>query len=347
MVAGRADAGVREQHGNVLTLIRIAIAVIAALVVVAALIAAPSIAANGLLQPQRRPMTVATPDACEAREFAGEGVTLRGWFCEARGKRRGTVIYLHGIADNRGSSVGTIQRYVPRGFDVIAYDGRRHGDSEGDVCTYGFLEKRDLRRVIAGLKAGPVVLIGTSLGAAVALQEAASDPQVASIVAAEVFSDLRTVATERAPRFLPPPTIRKAFHIAEQQGGFLVDAVSPMAAARTIRAPTLLIHGAEDHETSPAHSQRVYEALAGPRRLILVPGAGHNQSLNAPGIWVEIDNWVEESLEIVDRRLALLEATEGMEVPDLKNGATEKTKKTKKKTILYSSFSLWAPLLRF
>ena len=315
---------------------------IAALVVVAALIAAPSIAANGLLQPQRRPMTVATPDVCAAREFAGDGVTLRGWFCEARGKRRGTVIYLHGIADNRGSSVGTIQRYVPRGFDVIAYDGRRHGDSDGDVCTYGFLEKRDLRRVIAGLKPGPVVLIGTSLGAAVALQQAASDPQVASIVAAEVFSDLRTVATERAPRFLPPPTIRKAFRIAEQHGGFLVDAVSPMAAARSIRAPTLLIHGAEDHETPPAHSQRVYEALAGPRRLILVPGAGHNQSLNAPAIWVEIDKWIEESVEIVDRRLALFEAAE---VPDLRNGATEKTEESEKKKLLSFPSSSSAPLL--
>ena len=119
-----------------------------------------------------------------------------------------------------------------------------------------------------------------------------------------MFSDFRTVATERAPWFLPPPVIRKAFQVAEQRGGFLVDAVSPMDAARAIRAPVLLIHGADDRETPPAHSQRVYEALAGPRRLILVPGVGHNQSLNAPGIWVEIDKWIEESLEIVDRRLA-------------------------------------------
>jgi pimeloyl-ACP methyl ester carboxylesterase len=305
------------------------VAVVAAFVVVAAGMVAPSIAANGLLQPERRKVTSGPPEGCVDRDFAGERVTLRGWFCEARGKRRGTVIYLHGIADNRGSGTGAIQRYVRRAFDVIAYDGRRHGDSGGDLCTYGFLEKRDLRRVIAELKLGPVILIGTSLGAAVALQEAASDPHVASIVAAEVFSDLRTVATERAPRFLPQPIIRKAFRIAEERGGFLVDAVSPADAARSIRAPTLLIHGAADRETPPAHSQRVYEALAGPRRLILVPGAGHNQSLNAPGIWVEIDKWMEESLEIVDRRLALFEAVESTEVPDLKNGATEPTKKTK------------------
>jgi hypothetical protein len=41
------------------------------------------------------------------------------------------------------------------------------------------------------------VLLGTSLGAAVALQEAADDGRVVGIVAAEVFSDLRTVARAR------------------------------------------------------------------------------------------------------------------------------------------------------
>ena len=75
---------------------------------------------------------------------------------------------------------------------------------------------------------------------------------MAAVVAAESFSDLRTVATERAPWFLPGPVIRQAFIVAEQRGRFLVDAVSPVQAARTIRAPVLLIHGAEDKETPPA-----------------------------------------------------------------------------------------------
>ena len=86
---------------------------------------------TGLLLPGaapgfRRPRHTGAP----TRISTGDGVTLRGWFCTARGKRRGTVVYLHGIADNRGSSTGAIQRYVRAGFDVIAYDGRRHGDSE-------------------------------------------------------------------------------------------------------------------------------------------------------------------------------------------------------------------------
>jgi uncharacterized protein len=285
--------------------LRYTAAIAAALIIGGGLIAAPSIAAGGLLYPARTTATAPAPDRCANKTFEGDGITLSGWHCQAAGKRRGTVVYLHGIGDNRGSSTGVIERFTRNAFDVVAYDSRRHGESGGEVCTYGFLEKRDLRRVVDSLPREPVILIGTSLGAAVALQEAAGDPRVTSIVAAEAFSDLRTVATERAPWFLPAAVVRKAFRVAEQRGGFLVEAVSPMEAARSIRVPVLLIHGADDHETPPAHSQRIFTALAGPRRLILVPNAGHNHSLSAPGVWVDIDRWIQESLELGEKRFAM------------------------------------------
>ena len=253
----------------------------------------PGIAAGGLLHPARRVTSQPPPANCVDAQFAGAGVTLRGWTCASTSPRRGAIVYLHGIADNRGSAAGIVQRFVPRGFDVIAYDSRAHGDSEGDACTYGFFEKQDLRRVLDTLPAGPVVLIGTSLGAAVALQETADDPRVTAVVAAETFSDLRTVATERAPSFLTKATINRAFALVETQAGFRVDDVHPQNAARRITAPVLIIHGEQDSETPPAHSQRVYAALSGPKRLLLVRGAGHNSSLSAD-VWDQIDRWIDD-----------------------------------------------------
>ena len=206
-------------------------------------------------------------------------------------------MYLHGIADNRSSAAGAIERYSARGFQVIAYDSRAHGQSGGDACTYGFFEKRDLQAVIDAIGGGRIVLIGTSLGAAVALQAAAGDPRVVGVVAAETFSDLRTVATERAPFVFTRGSIDRAFKLAEQEGGFSVDAASPLGAAPRIKAPVLLIHGDADRETPPSHSQRVFDALTGPKRLILVPGAGHNQSLRSE-VWPEIDRWIDAALQV-------------------------------------------------
>jgi pimeloyl-ACP methyl ester carboxylesterase len=252
---------------------------------------APTIAAGGLLHPARRALTAPAPDGCRAETFAGDGVRLQGWHCATTRRRRGTIVYLHGIADNRGSAVGAIRRLLPRGFDVIAYDSRGHGSSEGRSCTYGYYEKRDLSRVL-DVTAGPVLLIGSSLGGAVALQAAAADRRIAGVVAAETFSDLETVARERAPSFLGESAIRQAFLIAEEQARFEVGAVSPATAALNIHAPVLLLHGAADIDTPPSHSQRVYANLQGSRRLILIPGAHHNQSLNEQS-WDEILRWIE------------------------------------------------------
>jgi uncharacterized protein len=254
----------------------------------------PALGAGGLLHPARHRLTAAAPRACVDAEFAGSGVTLEGWRCAASSPRA-TIVYLHGIADNRASSAGVVARFVPRGFDVIAFDSRAHGESSGDACTYGFFEKDDLRRVLDTMQHTPIVLIGTSLGAAIALQEAADDPRVRAIVAAETFSDLRTVATERAPRFFTKGVINHAFELAESQAHFRVDAVSPRLAAERITVPVLLVHGADDTETPPAHSQRVFDALRGPKRLILVAGAHHNQSLNGP-VWDQIDRWIDDAL---------------------------------------------------
>lgn len=256
----------------------------------------PAAGAGGLLHPWRRHLTESLPSTCRDVTFAGDDVTLEGWRCRPSSEPRGTVVYLHGVADNRASGTGVIDRFGRRGFEVIAYDSRAHGESGGDICTYGFFEKRDLHRVLDSLAAGPIVLIGTSLGAAVALQEAAQDPRVTAVVAAETFSDLRTVATERAPFFFTAGVIARAIELAEAQGRFQVDAVSPVAAAATIAQPVLLVHGSDDTDTGPDHSARVLQALAGPKRLILVPGARHNESLRGADVWAEIERWIDDAL---------------------------------------------------
>jgi pimeloyl-ACP methyl ester carboxylesterase len=68
-----------------------------------------------------------------------------------------------------------------------------------------------------------------------------------------------------------------------------------VAAAARIHVPVMLIHGATDRHTPPDHSRRVYDALRGPKRLILVPGAGHNESLKG-SVWREIEEWLDAVL---------------------------------------------------
>jgi pimeloyl-ACP methyl ester carboxylesterase len=57
----------------------------------------------------------------------------------------------------------------------------------------------------------------------------------------------------------------------------------------------LIIHGSINRDTPPDHSRRVFEALHGPRQLILVPDAGHNRSLGG-AVWRDIETWLDQAL---------------------------------------------------
>ncbi|HEU4385005.1 MAG TPA: alpha/beta fold hydrolase [Anaeromyxobacteraceae bacterium] len=251
----------------------------------------PSWGAAAILHPQRRHVT-ANP-SLPHRDVAidADGVVLRGWLFPARSPARAVaVVTLHGIADNRESAVWIAERLVPEGFDVLAYDSRAHGESSGDACTYGFHEKRDLSRALDQLDISRAILMGNSLGAAIALQSAAQDSRIIGVVAADTFSDLETIARARAPFFASETQIREALVLAGREGAFPVADASPLNAARRVRVPVLLLHGALDRETPRAHSERVFAALAGPRELRIVPGAAHGEALGKA--WPDVEGWI-------------------------------------------------------
>lgn len=256
----------------------------------------PSWGAAAILHPSRRLVEQRPNRSFETLDLEGTNVRLKGWRFRGDGPKRGTVVYLHGVADNRGSSIGIADHFAARGFDVVAYDSRAHGESQGEACTYGYYEKQDLARVIDRIDSAPVVLLGTSLGAAVALQEAAGDRRIAAVIAVASFSDLRTTVSERAPFFASRGNVTNALRIAEDQGHFRVDEVSPMAAATRIAAPVLVIHGDHDTETPHAHSLRIFAALKEPKKLIVVPNRGHHDCLTAE-VWRDVDTWLDSALE--------------------------------------------------
>lgn len=249
--------------------------------------------AGALLHPSRRPLLTPRPQGAEDVTFESGGLRLKGWLFRAPAFSRGTLVYLHGSGDNRTSGTDIAERFVGRGYNALVYDSRAHGESEGDACTYGYYEKKDLAKAIDLFATGPVVVLGVSLGGAVALEAAAEDPRIRAVVSVATFSDLRTVANERAPWVASRSNIEAAFRLAEEQAHFKVDEASPLLAAPHIEVPVFLIHGEADRETPPAHAERVFSALHGQKRLLLVPGAGHNDALR-PEVWAQIDTWLDQ-----------------------------------------------------
>ena len=67
---------------------------------------------------------------------------------------RDWVLLFHGVADNRVGDLGVADFLLRAGYGVVMMDSRAHGESEGDLATYGWKERDDVRVVVAISKAG-------------------------------------------------------------------------------------------------------------------------------------------------------------------------------------------------
>jgi uncharacterized protein len=244
-----------------------------------------------IVRPFRRPVRDLPPLPHQDFQMkTDDGLTLRGWMFRPAGPARALIVYLHGKGTNRSTGGTFAERYVPKGYAVLAYDSRGHGESDGTFITYGTREGPDLRRALDKAGFPYVILVGESLGAGVALEEAPDDPRVAGVVAVAPFADLEVRIRETAGRFEPTDAMK----LAEQQAQFKIADISPRKAAARIHVPVLVIHGTADTATPPHHSQEIFDALPGPRKLVWIEGSGHADILQHDESWKAIDAWLDQ-----------------------------------------------------
>jgi pimeloyl-ACP methyl ester carboxylesterase len=265
----------------------------------------PDWGANALLHPYRHHATRGPRDVGLSEEdlavTVAPGIVLRGWLVRASADapRRGLLLYLHGVADTRASGTGLAKRFSRQGWDVAAFDARAHGDSGGELCTYGFFERADLPKLLDALGAQGVdvsrtALLGMSMGAAMALQAAPDEPRVRGVIALASFATLWQAAYERKPYIMSDAAFRASVRRAEEIARFRIEDVAPVVSVKRLAVPLLLIHGERDGETPPEHSRRILAAAAPDRtRLVLVPGVGHRDLLSTEEPWREIETFLQ------------------------------------------------------
>ncbi len=227
--------------------------------------------------------------------ISGDGVRLSGWFVPSKKKPRGTVIYLHGVGDNKTAGVPLAAMLHKHGYNVLLYDSREHGESEGLYCTYGYYEKLDVSTAIDFLKkkrirTGSIGIFGTSMGAAVAIQAAAVDTRVKAVVAEASFTDLRTISVDYQRRIvkLPWHFLRNvAMSRSQKIARFKAREVSPVDDVRRLSIPILFIHGMEDSLIKYEYSKTLYHHAHEPKELFLVPGASHTDIWEVAGLSYE------------------------------------------------------------
>ena len=253
-----------------------------------------------LVHPARKPVTDAeharTHTFAEAVSFeTSDGVKLRGDYVPS--KNGIVVVMCHGLFENRMHFLFEAEMLTRHGYGALFFDWRAHGDSDGALSTWGYLEQLDLESAITfavSREDAKIVTLGFSIGATAVYLEATHDPRVRAIIIEAIWPTIEEEMRDKMSTlgFVSyEPTV-----MAMQRAGLDFSKVRPIDHAAQLGArPKLFVTGSADTDTSVAIMQRVVDATPEPKQLWVVPGARHGTyTVTAP---VEYERVVIDFLE--------------------------------------------------
>lgn len=219
---------------------------------------------------------------------AEDGTPLVGhWFQQENARR--TIIAMHGWRSSWGMDFGFIADFwLQNGCNVLFAEQRGQNNSGGTYMGFGLTERFDCRcwaEFVTG-RCGrdlPVYLAGISMGAATVLMAAGLElpDSVHGIMADCGFT---------SPHAIWEYITRRNLHMQFRLKGMMADRIcrrklhmgssdySTVQALQHTTLPVLLVHGTDDRFVPIEMTYENYKACAGPKHLLVVPGAAHGMS---------------------------------------------------------------------
>ncbi|OGW17078.1 MAG: hypothetical protein A2072_07270, partial [Nitrospirae bacterium GWC1_57_7] len=224
-----------------------------------------------------------------------DGIVLAGWIIEPpRGNAAmPAVVICHGVGANKSDFSELGASLVKRGFMVLLFDFRAHGESKGRRTSLGHLEQKDIAAALNFIKSRPGIdssrigIYGFSMGGAAAILSAARAKGFAAVVADSAFTSLRDQARDAVTGFYHLPAF-PFLHLSilgyELYFQTSVSAISPEEEIKRLAPVPLLIIAGDGDRLIPAENGRLlYRAAGEPKELWVIPGADHGGTLVAAG----------------------------------------------------------------
>ncbi len=204
-----------------------------------------------------------------------DGVRLHGWYVPAD-NARGTVLFSHGNAGNIGHRLDTIRLFYALGLNVLIYDYRGFGNSEGKTTEAGtYLDGQAAWDWLTGerqTEPGQIIIFGRSLGAAIA-----ADLATRNTAAAVILESAFTSVPDMAARIYPWLPVRM---LSRYQ-------YNNLDKVRNITVPLLVVHSTDDEIIPYEQGEQLFAQAREPKQFLVLQG-GHND-----GFYVSRDHYAE------------------------------------------------------
>ncbi|HEX2710110.1 MAG TPA: alpha/beta fold hydrolase [Candidatus Deferrimicrobium sp.] len=217
-----------------------------------------------------------------------DGVPLHGWLLSPRDRvSRGTILFLHGNAENISSHVQPVLWLVPEGYTVFAFDYRGYGKSGGkepDIPGVHRDARAALSKILSllGVSADRLVVFGQSLGAAVAVHTvatASSERRPRALILDSPFAGYRRIVRDK----LSSPII--TWPLARPVSWFFDDGYSAERwIGKIAPVPVIVIHGTADRVVPYAHGKMLYDLASDPKGIWTGEGGGRATALRNPEV---------------------------------------------------------------
>jgi len=207
---------------------------------------------------------------------------LVAWYIPSQ--NQAAVIVQHGYKNNRSALLYVAEMLARHGYGVMLTDLRAHGESEGELISFGLYEVRDLDAAYEYLLTRPDVdperigSLGNSMGGVIVLLHAAQNPGIKAVVSESAFVSLQDeVTTGVAQTGLPAfPLASVVQWFAEREAGFQAAQVSAVEHIGEISPRAVfLLQGGADMIVPMDSGQRLYDAAGEPRELWFDQTVGH------------------------------------------------------------------------
>jgi len=230
---------------------------------------------------------------------SGEGVRLHGFRLRpAVSPPRGTILFLHGNAENVRTHVNAVLWLVGAGYQVVAFDYRGYGRSGGTPDIPGVNEDGlailDAAFRMEGVDRDRVAVLGQSLGGAVAVYAVANSPwkgDIQALIVDSAFAGYRRVVRDKLiAGIITLPLAWPASWTVE-------DGYSPERWIGSVApVPVIVIHGTRDGIVPFSHGERLYRLADEPKGFWKVENGGHTTALFLPEVRKRLLDFLDSTL---------------------------------------------------